>query len=152
VSIKGLSALPPFQIIHLSTPLFTLLAHRDSPGPCSYSAPSSVGKQPCSRYATNPAYKQGTSQRFPNKNASRDVPGAGTYASDYASVGKQALSTKPTLPSPKMGTGDRETITTKVRCLQACDLHPMAAAVETAGCGVARNMCWNRATYCWGAS
>jgi hypothetical protein len=87
---------------------------RESPGPCSYTTPSGHGKQPDSKYATYPAYKQGTSSRFASKNTWKDVPGAGTYQSNYPSVGKQALSTKCTGPSPKIGTSQRDVCTKKV--------------------------------------
>ncbi len=65
-----------------------------------------------------PCTLQGTSGRFTEKEPTRDVPGAGSYASNYACTGKQTLSTKQTLPSPKIGTSTRDG-TKKVRAAAA---------------------------------
>ena len=89
---------------------------KQSPGPCQYSKPSGMGKQAESMFPTQPAYKQSSSPRFSDKDPRRDVPGAGSYQSAYASLGKQALSNKQTLPSPKIGTSNRDAVS-KVRLL-----------------------------------
>ena len=61
-----------------------------------------------SKAATSPAFAMGHSGRFSDKNPTRDVPGAGSYASAFPAYGKQVLSGKATLPSPKMGTSTRD--------------------------------------------
>lgn len=81
---------------------------KETPGPSQYTKPGGMGKQSESQYATHPAYKQGSSQRFTEKNATRDIPGAGSYQSAYPALGKQTLSTKTTLPAPKIGTSNRD--------------------------------------------
>mmetsp|Transcript_4343 Transcript_4343/g.9399 ORF Transcript_4343/g.9399 Transcript_4343/m.9399 type:complete len:303 (+) Transcript_4343:168-1076(+) len=81
---------------------------RESPGPNSYATPGGIGKQTDSKYGTLPAWSQGTSERFKYKDAHKDMPGVGTYASNYNALGKQALSTKKSLPAPKIGTSQRD--------------------------------------------
>lgn len=81
---------------------------KETPGPCQYTKPGGIGKQLESQYATQPSYKQGSSQRFGEKGATRDIPGAGTYQSAYPAMGKQLLSNKATLPAPKIGTSNRD--------------------------------------------
>ncbi len=91
---------------------------RESPGPCTYNQPGGHGKQPDSRHSTSAAYKQGTCSRFASRNVWNDVPGPGSYASNYPSVGKQPVSTKQTGPSPKIGTSTRDVCTKKVRSVE----------------------------------
>lgn len=83
---------------------------RESPGPNSYQTPGGMGRQVDSKFKTEPGWKQGTQQRFNEKNPAREVPGVGTYASNVPSVGKQALSQKKTLPTPKIGTSQRDVV------------------------------------------
>ena len=100
--------------------LKTLAFGRGSPGPCTYNAPPGVGKQIASTAVTAPAFKIGTSSRFDDKNPTRDVPGAGSYASATPAYGKQVLSSKTTLPTPKIGTSTRDS-TKKVRSQNSAD-------------------------------
>ena len=62
---------------------------RGSPGPCTYGAASGLGRQADSKSASSPAFKMGTQGRFSEKNPTRDVPGAGSYASATPAYGKQ---------------------------------------------------------------
>ncbi len=39
-------------------------AGRGTPGPCTYQTPGGLGKQPDSKYSSEPAWRQGTSERF----------------------------------------------------------------------------------------
>lgn len=81
---------------------------RDTPGPNSYKYPSGVGPQSDSKYSTLPAWKQGTADRFQDKDGTRDFPGAGAYGTGVPAVGKQPMSSKRTLPHAKIGTSTRD--------------------------------------------
>ncbi|KAF5827930.1 flagellar associated protein [Dunaliella salina] len=94
--------------VWLDDELMKTYAGRFSPGPCTYKTPGSLGKQVDSKYTTEPGWVTSTSERFKSKNASADLPGAGSYNVNNNALGKQALSHKKTLPSPKIGTGTRD--------------------------------------------
>eukprot|EP00798_Chlamydomonas_sp_ICE-L_P016024 gene16024-22162_t len=81
---------------------------RDTPGPNSYKQPGCVGNQTESKYATLPTWKQGTAERFADKDTRRDFPGAGTYGVGTPAVGKQPNSTKRTQQNAKIGTSTRD--------------------------------------------
>lgn len=81
---------------------------KDTPGPNSYKSPAGVGPQVDSKYNTLPAWKQGTAERFQDKNNGRDFPGAGTYGPGVPAIGKQPISSKRTLPHAKIGTSTRD--------------------------------------------
>ncbi len=50
--------------VWLDEELMKTYAGRGSPGPCTYKTPGGLGKQPDSKYSSEPAWKQGTSERF----------------------------------------------------------------------------------------
>lgn len=93
--------------VWLDEELMKTYAGRGSPGPCTYGTPGSMGKQPDSKYSSQPAWKQGTSDRFRQKE-DKDKPGVGAYTVNNDALGKQALSSKRTLPSAKIGTSNRD--------------------------------------------
>jgi len=96
--------------VWLDEELMKTYCGRESPGPCNYGTPNSVGKQVDSRRGTEPSWKQGTAQRFKGDTTAGAGPGLapGAYNSAYNALGKQALSTKKTLPMPKIGTSQRD--------------------------------------------
>mmetsp|Transcript_21776 Transcript_21776/g.37140 ORF Transcript_21776/g.37140 Transcript_21776/m.37140 type:complete len:301 (+) Transcript_21776:54-956(+) len=80
---------------------------RGSPGPCTYTTGGGLGKMPDSKYPSQPAWRQGTSERFRHKE-DKDMPGVGAYTMNVNAIGKQMQSSKQTLPSAKIGTSDRD--------------------------------------------
>jgi hypothetical protein len=50
--------------VWLDEELMKTYAGRGSPGPCTYTTPGGIGKQPDSKYSSQPSWKQGTSERF----------------------------------------------------------------------------------------
>ncbi len=50
--------------VWLDEELMRTCVQADTPGPCTYTSPSGMGKQGDSKYASQPAWRQGTSERF----------------------------------------------------------------------------------------